>query len=168
MKRIIAIVVVLIVAVMLFIAHHMHAAATGPLEHARTSFDITVHAPYKMAAPLFGPEGERAWGGKDWNPQFIYPSSPADIQGAVFTVDHGHHRSTWIATVLDLQTGHIQYVNVIDGLLVTSIDIHISAIDASTTKANFVYEKTALSPDANVHIRDLAGAGPKMAREFEA
>lgn len=44
-----------------------------PLAHVRNSFTLTVHAPYKIAAPLFGPNGERVWAGDDWDPQFIYP-----------------------------------------------------------------------------------------------
>ena len=36
--------------------------AQRPL-HLSTSFDFVVQAPRAMAAPLFGPEGERAWAG---------------------------------------------------------------------------------------------------------
>ncbi len=42
-----------------------------PLAHVRNSFTLTVRARYKVAAPLFGPNGERAWAGNDWDPQFI-------------------------------------------------------------------------------------------------
>ena len=53
----------------------------------QTSFDLLVHAPYDVTAPLFGPNGERRWAGKHWNPQFVYPQSmigPAgDTDGAV-------------------------------------------------------------------------------------
>ncbi len=48
-------------------------AAPEPLLHIRTAFDLVVHLPYEKAAPLFGPEGERAWAGKHWDPKFIYP-----------------------------------------------------------------------------------------------
>jgi hypothetical protein len=39
------------------------APAQQPLARAETSFDFVVHASYAEAAPLFGPEGERAWAG---------------------------------------------------------------------------------------------------------
>jgi hypothetical protein len=48
-----------------------------------------VHAPFAKAAPLFGPEGERAWAGKHWNPEFIHPQPARDVEGAVFTIQHG-------------------------------------------------------------------------------
>jgi len=41
-------------------------AAPAPLLHVSTSFDLVVHASYAKTAPLFGPDGERAWAGKDW------------------------------------------------------------------------------------------------------
>ena len=50
---------------------------------------ITVDLPYAEAAPLFGPEGERAWAGKHWTPHFLYPQTRHDEQGAVFTIQHG-------------------------------------------------------------------------------
>jgi len=40
------------------------STAPSPLLHLSTSFDLLVHAPYAETAPLFGPEGERAWAGK--------------------------------------------------------------------------------------------------------
>ena len=57
--------------------------------HTGVGFDIVVHAPYAVTAPLFGPMGERAWSGKHWNPEFIYPRPAPDHEGAVFTVRHG-------------------------------------------------------------------------------
>ena len=46
-------------------------ASSPELLHTQTAFDIVVHLPYAEAAPLFGPEGERLWAGKQWNPQFL-------------------------------------------------------------------------------------------------
>ena len=59
--------------------------AQSPAPHllrTQTAFDIVVHLPYAEAAPLFGPEGERPWAGKHWNPQFLYPQPAHDEQGA--------------------------------------------------------------------------------------
>src|SRR5690242_2459897 len=96
--------------------HASHQATVdAPLAHTRAEFSFTVNAPLSMAAPLFGPEGERGWGGSDWDPQFIFPLPANDIEGAVFQVNHGGHLSTWVATVLDFAAGHVQYVNLIDG-----------------------------------------------------
>jgi hypothetical protein len=65
------------------------APVAPPLLHLSTSFDLTVHASYAKTAPLFGPEGERAWAGKHWNPEFIHPQPAKDVEGAVFTIQHG-------------------------------------------------------------------------------
>lgn len=41
--------------------------------HAKYSFEFEVAEPFGPVAPLFGPEGERAWAGKEWEPEFLYP-----------------------------------------------------------------------------------------------
>jgi hypothetical protein len=94
-----------------------------PMSHVRNSFELTVHAPYKVAAPLFGPEGERSWAGADWDPQFIYPHPPKDSEGAVFTVKHGSHQSTWVNTGFDSDRRHFQYVYFVDNVMVTVINL---------------------------------------------
>ena len=57
--------------------------------HVNNAFRFTVPAPLSRAARLFGPEGERCWAGDHWNPEFIHPRPAKDIQGAVFTIEHG-------------------------------------------------------------------------------
>ena len=81
----------------------MASEYSEPLAHVRNEFEFTVHAPYAVTAPLFGPEGERAWGGEHWDPHFFYPQPAQDVRGAVFMVEHGHHRSYWINTAFDVE-----------------------------------------------------------------
>ncbi len=88
--------------------------AQGPLMHARSEFTFTVQAPMAEAFPLFGPEGERAWAGPEWDPQFVYPIPAKDIEGAVFRIHHGHHSATWVNTAFDAQSGHAAYAYVIE------------------------------------------------------
>jgi hypothetical protein len=147
------------------VARGLHqAAADAPLAHTRAEFSFTVNAPMPVAAPLFGPEAERGWGGADWDPHFIFPLPANDIEGAVFQVNHGGHLSTWVATSLDFAAGHIQYVNIIDGAMATRIDIHLTPQDAKQTAVRIVYERTALNPAANPHVTALGegdkGSGP--------
>src|SRR6201999_3753429 len=75
--------------------------------HVSNSFSLTVHEPMHDAAPLFGPLGERAWAGDKWQPEFLFPLPAKDVEGAVFTVRHGKHRSAWVNTLFDVQSGHI-------------------------------------------------------------
>jgi hypothetical protein len=76
-------------------------AGTG-LHHVVNSFEFEIDAPLARAAPLFGPEGERKWAGKTWDPKFIYPTQPRDVEGAVFTVKQAGRNPLWINTVFDL------------------------------------------------------------------
>src|SRR5579863_974051 len=88
----------------------------------QTAFDLVVHLPYAEAAPLFGPEGERPWAGKHWDPHFLYPQPPRDEQGAVFTVQHGSVTAVWVNTLFDLESRHFIYAYFIPDIMVTTID----------------------------------------------
>lgn len=136
----------------------------GPLAHVKSEFSFTVHAPMAIAAPLFGPEAERAWGGSDWDPHFVYPQPVNDVEGAVFMVQHGHHAGTWVTTALDFSAGHVQFVNIIDGLMATKIDIRLTPKGPENTFVTVIYERTALKPEANDHVTMLgqsnSGSGP--------
>ena len=161
-------------AVIAAVLHHRfgrHVMAEGPLAHARSEFTFTVQAPMAEAFPLFGAEGERAWGGPHWDPQFVYPVPAKDVEGAVFRVDHkrhgGHHSATWINTAFDAQAGHAAYVYVIDGKLTTRIDVQLSPIDAGSTRVRVIYERTALDPSVNADVMAMAQKDAKMGPDWE-
>ena len=132
----IVLIVGLLVALALFYAyHHRHAASSGSVAHVRNEFEFTVHAPYRVTTPLFGPQGERAWAGDDWDPHFLYPQPAQDTQGAVFTIKHGHrHHAYWVNTAFDLEARHFQYVYIIPDVMATLIDIRFSEVDPATTR----------------------------------
>jgi hypothetical protein len=139
------------------LAFSLCAAAQAPaaakrVAHVSNSFSFTVPASLHDAAPLFGPEGERAWAGTEWNPQFLFPSPAKDIEGAVFTVQHGTHRSVWVNTRFDLEAGRMQYVAVLPDLLVSTIDVALHPIDAAHTRVDVNYVRTALRPETNEHV----------------
>jgi hypothetical protein len=141
--------------------------AEGPMAHARSEFTFKVQAPMAEAFPLFGPEGERAWAGPDWDPQFVYPMPAKDVEGAVFHVHHGHHSATWVNTAFDAQAGHAAYAYVIDGKLATRIDVQLTPVDAAMTRVRVMYERTALSPSVNPDIAEMAQKDAKMGSEWE-
>ena len=140
---------------------------TPVLAHVRNSFSLTVHTNAKDAAALFGPEGERPWSGPEWNPQFLYPIPAKDVEGAVFTVTHGSHASTWVNTRFDVTAGHLQYVVFIPDAMVTTINVDLTAVGLSETKVVVIYERTALSPQANEHIESLGKRDAAMGPEWE-
>jgi hypothetical protein len=147
-------------------------AAARPVAHVSNSFSFTVAASLHDAAPLFGPEGERSWAGAQWNPQFLFPLPPKDVEGAVFTVQHGEHRSVWVNTRFDLEAGRMQYVAVLPDLMVSRIDVALHAIDAAHTRVDVTYVRTALEPDANEHViamgRNDRTQGPDWERSIKA
>lgn len=146
--------------------HHRRAASSRPVVHVRNEFEFTVHAPYRVAAPLFGPEGERAWANGHWDPHFLYPQPAQDTQGAVFTIRHGHHPAYWINTAFDLEARHFQYVYFIADAMVTLIDVRFSQLDPANTKVNVAYERTALNPEANEHVKEMGNSDRESGKEW--
>jgi hypothetical protein len=151
----------------------VHAQASGTAEpaqalaHVSSSFSFIVNASMRNAAPLFGPEGERAWAGDNWNPHFLFPAPARDIEGAIFTVQHGEHSALWINTIFDLEGGRMQYVYVLADLLATTIDVHLNPVDAQHTKVDVTYTRTALRPEANEHVAAMSKHDQKQAPEWE-
>jgi hypothetical protein len=140
-------------------------AAAG-LAHARTEFRFTVSAPYDRVAPLFGAEAERRWA-PGWDPEFVFPVPAKDQEGAVFLIKHGQDASTWTTTAFDLAAGHVQYVYTMNAALATLIDIHLAREGAHKTGVSVVYERTALTPEANEHVAHLAQHDKGFGQEWE-
>jgi hypothetical protein len=142
------------------------------LAHVTNTFEFKIAAPLSRVAPLMGPDGERCWAGKHWDPQFDYPQPAKDVEGAVFTVQHGAHNSIWVTTVFDLATGRVQYVSVIPDLLINVIDLRLTAIDESHTAVAVTYTRTALAAEANDHVNamgaDDRNSGPHWQQAVEA
>ena len=127
------------------------------LVHTREEFSFVVNAPYDEAFPLFGAYEERKWAA-GFYPQFVFPPSPHDQQGMVFTtVQEGNNR-TWINTALDRAAGHAQYVYFIPETMVALIDVRLARTGNWQTKVKVSYERTALTPEANDYVRETAAA----------
>jgi len=154
-------------AALAFVYHrHRRASANEAVVHVRNEFEFTAHAPYEVVAPLFGAQGERAWSGGDWDPHFLYPQPAEDIQGAVFTIRHGHRKAYWINTSFDKSARHFQYVYVIPDAMVVLIDVGFSEIDAANTKVKVAYERTALDASANEHVQELGSKDRDSGKEW--
>jgi hypothetical protein len=138
-----------------------------PFAHVSNSFSLIVHAPYRVAATLFGPNGERVWSGSDWDPKFYYPQPGMDVPGAVFAIQHGSKKNIWVNTVFDIEARHFQYVYFVPEVLVTTIDVNFAPIDARNTKVRVVYTRTALESAANEHVRELGDSDRKSGERWE-
>jgi hypothetical protein len=132
-----------------------------------TSFDLVVHASYAKTAPLFGPDGERAWAGKHWNPAFIHPQPAADIEGAVFTIQHGPYKAVWVNTLFDLDARHFQYVYFLTDLMVTVIDVRFKPAGADATDVNVVYTRTALTVEGNEHVTEMIKGDKTAGKDWQ-
>ncbi|MGB8322232.1 MAG: hypothetical protein WCE52_04645 [Candidatus Acidiferrum sp.] len=162
------------------VAMHLHAAVLGGLEHGGTSsnvaemrvhsketFAFTANGAMEEVAPLFGADKERVWA-PEWNPQFVYPVPVKDAEGMVFNVAHGHRRAVWVCTEYDLEKGRVQYVYVIPEALLTVITLKMKPAEKQTA-VEVTYERTALSAEADEHVRHMAegdrGLGPEWEKQ---
>ena len=130
--------------------------------HTREQFSFVVHAPFDVAWPLFGAEGERSWA-PGWDPSFLWPPEPIDQQGMIFRISHPLGTAIWVNTAFDEAEKRIQYVYLIPDAVVTVISLHLIASDL-TTQVEVTYERTALSESAAGRVRGLA-EGDKSAGE---
>jgi hypothetical protein len=140
------------------------------MEHCRTEFEFTIDAPYDRVAPLFGALAEQKWS-PEWKPQFLYPAPAADQEGAVFRVEHPGRSSIWVNTLFDLAAGRVQYVYILNGMMATRIDIHLTRKGDAATHVAVAYERTALEDAADAHVRSMAkgdaGNGPEWKAAIE-
>ncbi len=141
--------------------------APAPLFHVRTSFDLVVHASYAETAPLFGPEGERAWAGKHWDPHFVHPQPAHDEEGAVFTVQHGPLSVVWVNTLFDIEARHFQYVYFMTDVMVTTIDVHFKPLGKDSTQVNVVYTRTAVTLEGNEHVAEMSDGDKRAGKEWQ-
>jgi hypothetical protein len=149
---------ILLFAAFAFFLPPQKAATMNPIApiHVANTFRFQLAAPLARVAPLFGPEGERCWAGKHWDPQFLYPQPARDAEGAVFTIQHGPHTSVWVNTLFDLAGGRMQYVAMIPGVALSVVDVRLSAIDTSHTAVEVTYNRTALD---SAHNDDVSAMG---------
>lgn len=145
--------------------HGSPAAVARGRAHTEERFSFVALGPLERVAPLFGAEKERLWS-PDWNPRFIYPAPASDLPGMVFQVEHGQHRSVWVNTEFDLKEGRVQYVYVIPDALVTVIRLRLTP-EESTTRVDVEYDRTALSPEADSHVRQMAEVDRSSGAEWE-
>ncbi len=156
-----------VVAAFSIVSKESDQPASPALAHVSNSFQFVVHAPIDRTAPLFGPDMERKWSGDHWNPTFLYPQPSKDVQGAVFTIQHGQTTSTWVNTVFDLTGGRMQYIYFIPDILVTTIDVHLTSLDKTTTRVEVTYVRTALQASANEHVQELSEKDRESGREWQ-
>jgi hypothetical protein len=150
----------------LYAAVHGGGAAPGAERmHTEEKFVFIARAPMAEVAPLFGAERERVWS-PGWNPKFVHPVPAADKQGIVFTVAHDHLKSVWVNTEFDTKNGRIQYAYLIPDALVTVITLQLTP-QGDHTQVEVQYDRTALSAEADAHVRHMAEADRTSGPDWE-
>ncbi len=145
--------------------HSDHAQPGAPRAHTEETFSFTARGKMEDVALLFGADKERVWS-PGWNPKFIHPIPAADQQGMVFTVAHDHLKAAWVNTEFDLKSGRIQYVYMIPDALVTVITLQLQP-QGDHTQVEVHYYRTALSAEADTHVRHMAEGDRASAPEWE-
>ena len=160
-------------------AFSLAAAQSGAAQedkrmHTETTFDVTVHAGLSETALLFSPEGERAWAGKHWDPQYLHNPSPGpapnqDKEGAVFTITHhGGLKAVWVTAQRDLDARHFEYVYFLPDIMVTTIDVRFRPLDPGTTKVTVTYARTAVTPEGDEHVKAMTEGDESAGKEWQS
>jgi hypothetical protein len=145
--------------------HGSPEALASERVHTEERFSFVALGPLERVAPLFGAHREGLWS-PDWNPQFVYPAPASDLPGMVFQVEHGRHPAVWVNTEFDLKEGRVQYVYIIPDSLVTVIRLRLTP-EKNTTRVDVEYDRTALSPEADSHVRHMAEGDRVSGPEWE-
>jgi hypothetical protein len=94
------------------------------------------------------------------------------VQGAVFTIQHGPHKSVWVNTMFDPAAGRMQYVSLIPETMVSTVDVRLTAVDPSSTSVEVTYARTALDTAANDEVETLGKrdreSGPEWQQAIES
>ncbi len=141
------------------------ASPPGVRAHTEAKFTFTANAPINRVAPLMGADKERIWA-PNWDPLFLHPSPATDVPGMVFTVRHHHLQAVWVNTDLDLANGRVQYVYVIPEIMLTVITLKLNP-DGNQTRVEVEYDRTALTPEADARVREMAAQDRASGPEWE-
>jgi hypothetical protein len=138
--------------------------------HTHEQFEFIADAPIEVVWPLFGAQAERAWA-PGWDPVFVWPEQAADQQGMVFKIAHGDKAAIWVNTCLDPVARRAQYVYVLPDIVATVITLRLTPRGGSTHVA-VIYERTALSENANELVREMAAhdrmSGPEWGKQINS
>jgi hypothetical protein len=119
---------------------HESAARTLSLRHsADASF------------PMFGPLGERAWAGDDWQPEVLWSDGPSDSEGMVFR----QKNEIWVNVRLDATARVAEYVRFGD-TVVTRIRVALTPQGTDACTVNVRYDWIAINEAGNAEVAKRA------------
>jgi len=114
-------------------------------EHASASLSLAASADH--AFPMFGPLGERAWAGPDWNPEVLWADGPGDREGMVFR----QRGEVWVNVRFDPREHVAEYVR-FGETVVTRIRVALTDHGKDACAADVRYDWIALSEEGNAEV----------------
>ena len=84
----------------------------------------------------------------------------------VFTTIHSGRQATWVNTQFDVKNGRVQCVYVVPERMVTVITLNLIP-EGNQTRVEVQYDRTALSPEADVSVEHFAEEDRKAGAEWE-
>jgi hypothetical protein len=77
-----------------------------------------------------------------------------------------------VTTLFDPAGGRMQYVSFISGTLVSTVDVRLTALNASSTNVEVTYARTSLNTEANDDVQALGESdresGPHWQQAIES
>jgi hypothetical protein len=113
----------------------------------RASF--TVELPVSTARTLFTPEGERAWAGEEWDPQYPDPSRKEGA-GTVFVTTEGGKQTVWV--MVDASAMCVRYVRTTANVDAGTVTVNYEEAGPERTVVTAIYDVTALGSEGEAAL----------------
>jgi hypothetical protein len=116
-------------------------------QHEAVSNSITLQASADRAFPMFGPLGELAWAGPEWQPEVLWADGPGDREGMVFR----QKGEIWVNVRFDAGARVAEYVRFgVD--VVTRIRVALTPSGDDACSADVRYDWIAVTEAGNAEV----------------
>ena len=102
---------------------------------------------------MFGPLGERAWAGEEWQPEVLWADGPGDREGMVFR----QKGEVWVNVRFDATARVAEYVR-FGETVVTRIRVALTPRGDAACSAEVRYDWIAVSEAGNAEVAKRAAA----------
>ncbi len=102
---------------------------------------------------MFGPLGERAWAGAEWQPEVLWADGPGDREGMVFR----QKGEIWVNVRLDSDAHVAEYVR-FGADIVTRIRVELTPAGDDACSADVRYDWIAVSEAGNDEVPKQSAA----------
>lgn len=107
------------------------------------TYEQTINGTINEIMPLYCPVRELEWC-ENWNPKVVYSNSGVVEKDCIFVTTHGDVDVVWVVTEYDIAKGYVKMFYHVPQVLVTKLEIQVTAISENTSKAVLIYSKTSL------------------------